>query len=360
LVINEVTAEERKRQEPEYSPLVSVSGEHILSAPQSIPLYPHYKIKVWLLAIFLILLMAGICYFTWEITNDRSDDISAINDTDFLDVVSGWGVTTPPAGSTGGEGYEEINSIRFLPFKDKYDLMLIARLSDTHLSAFKDRSIVKGTLFPVPPTPLSSMRMTVHIPGQLLTNASAMSDPAMEFHLCLIPRTMDASTVVDLSDLTARGGHVFAPTHSAGISVGLDHLPPPSPLAPVLINAISEIVSKDDAARTVIVEINFVAVTDFQTKVSTHVTFFWDGHPAGQPVNADATFTAKNQVGTVRSTIQLAPPLWSAFLSSPHLTLRALAEYQDRGAEMQYSVRGSINSNSSQLDSVTIDRVKLR
>lgn len=368
-VLDEIAAEDCKQQEPQYLPILSPSGEQILAAPQTETLYPHYRVKVWLLAMLLVLLMAGASYFTWDKTKKehQPDDISQINDMEFLDVVNAWGVETPLAGSTGGEGYEDINTIRLLPFRDKYDLMLVARVHDTQLSAFKDSDIQKSNLFPIPAIPPSTMRITIKLPSSFFTSRlPVVSNGEMEFHLCLIPHSLDASTIVNLDDIRARGGHIFRPARGGGMSIAATAptavpLAPPSPNAHSVISETFVGVIKDELRRNMTVEIHLIASSDVQVHPVARVKFMFGRRPIEDPNVVAMDFVSRNQTQGVRAGINFSPLDWSDFISGAlPVTVRISVEYKDRGMRTQYLITGGINSNSDQLANLRTEWIKLR
>jgi hypothetical protein len=324
-------------------------------------------------AFYLALTMVCFIAFGWFIfvrTQSKEHvidptDASTINDKEFLDTVNAWGVQAPPAGSTGGEGYEDINTTRLLPFRDKYDLMLAARVHDTHLSAFKDSNIQKSNLFPIPTPPPDTMRITVILPSPFLASRlSAGSNGEMEFHLCLIPHSLDASTIVNLDDITGRGGHVFRPARGGGMS--LASAAPAIPLAPPSPNAHSEIsetfvgVIKGEPQRNMTVEIHLVATTDVQVHAVARMKFVFGGRMIGRPEVLSIDFLSRNQTQGIRAAVNFSPMDWSNFISgSVPLTVQIPIEYRDRGMKMQYVITGELKSNSDQLANLKTERIKL-
>jgi hypothetical protein len=367
LVLGEIASEDSRQHEPQYLHTLSPSGEKILSVPQSEPLYPHYKFKIWLMATLVITLMGGFSYVTWDKTNyeHKPDDISQINDADFLDVVSKWGASATLTGSTGGEGYEEINTTRLLPFRDKYDVMLVARVHDTHLSALKDPAIQKSNSFPIPALPTSSMRITIRIPSSFLASLlSTGGNGEMEYHLCLIPHSLDPSTIVTLDDVKARGGHVFGPSHGGGMTVGATA--PAIPLAPSSPDAhsvISEIFVgsvKDEAQRNLTVDIHFVAASDVQVHADARIRFMLGRRPI-ETNSLAMDFVSRGQIQDVRASVNFSPSDWSDFISgSVPLTVQIPAEYRDRGMRTQHLVTGTINGKSDELANLKTKWIKLQ
>lgn len=367
LVLTEIAEDNLKNRVPQYLPILSPSGEQILASPQTEILYPHYRVKIWSLATLLILLMVGVSYVTWDKTNyeRKPDDISQINDGDFLDVVTGWGVEAPPAGLTGGDGWEDIDTTRLQPFREKYELLLVARIHDTHLSAFKDSNIGRSNLFPIPGTPPNAMKITVALPSPFLASRlSAGGTGEMEFHLCLIPRTLDVSTIVNLDDITARGGHVFRPARGGGMSLasaGASNIPlaPPSPNAHSVINETFVGVIKDESHHNMMIRIYLAAASDVQFHADVHMEFM-----LGQKlIKTDASgidFVSKDQIQVVQAGINFSPVDWSDFVSgSTPLSVRIPVDYKDQGTKTRFQITGDLSSNSTQLANLKTRRIKL-
>lgn len=319
------------------------------------------------MVVLLAGLTVGIVKFRPE--SHEEGNISQINDAEFFDAVAAWGVHAPIPGSTsgGGEAYEDINTARLIPFRKKYDLMVVVRVHDTHLSAYRDSDIQKSNPFPIPAMPPTTMRITINIPASYLASHLAAGNGEMEFVFCLIPHTLDASTIVNLDDITARGGHVFQPGRGGGMSVGPTVLP--IPLAPPSSDAHSVIsetfvgVTKNESRHDLTIEIHLVAATDVQVHAVAKTKFMFRGKPIAIQVKDDAVamdFMSRNQSQAVSASLTFSPLDWSDFISgSAPLTVQIPVEYKDRGVRMRYLITGTINSNSDQLADLKTEWIKL-
>jgi hypothetical protein len=286
-------------------------------------------------------------------TGKTSNNVSDIDDRNFLDVVTGWGVKPPPLGSTASEGYEDMNTTRLQPFKDKYDLMLVARPHDTHLSAFKDHNIQKSNPFPIPAINASPMRITVTLPSSFLTPMLSAQITELEFHLCLIPHEVDLSTIAELDDVAARGGHVFTPARGGGAGIGMlppAPLAPPSPTAHSVISETSTKAIKDESHNAVTVDVYLVADTEVQVDAIATVKITWDGKVLGNS-HGSVEFKSKNQVQVLRTAINFSSQDWADFTSGTRVrpVVEILVQYKDRGVSTQYTIKGTVDSNSDHL-----------
>lgn len=167
-----------------------------------------------LAALFSVLFAAGLGWREWSQTE------SSINDSDFYGTVTGWGAHAPGAGP-GGEGYLEINNTKLVPFKDKYRLLVIARIHNTRVDALTDPIIQRSNAFAIESVGTAG-KITVPFSQQFLSAALSLSGSRVEFEmsLCLIPRGLNPAGIATLSDVTAAGGHVFRPTYGGSAELG--------------------------------------------------------------------------------------------------------------------------------------------
>jgi heme/copper-type cytochrome/quinol oxidase subunit 4 len=168
------------------------------------------------IAITAFIFVGAIMTLTWAMWKFST----AITDSEFYGTVTGWGVQAPGAGP-GGEGFLDLNMDKLLLFKDRYQLLVVARIHNTRVNSLTDPTIQKSDAFPIGSVG-TTRRITVPFSQQFLSSALSILGPEVEFemYLCLIPRGLDARTIATLDDITAKRGHVFWPSYGGGAKLG--------------------------------------------------------------------------------------------------------------------------------------------
>jgi hypothetical protein len=174
------------------------------------------KISRARIAITAFIFVGAILTLTWAVWKFST----AITDSKFYGTVTGWGAQAPGAGP-GGEGFLDLDNSKLLLFKDRYQLLVVARIHNTRVNSLTDPTIQKSDSFPIGSVGTTS-RITVPFSQQFLSSALSTLGPEVEFemYLCLIPQGLDARTIATLDDITTKGGHVFWPSYGAGAKLG--------------------------------------------------------------------------------------------------------------------------------------------
>ena len=163
--------------------------------------------------------LCAVCWVTW-LSFQPTKISPAINDSEFYGMVTGWGAQAPGAG-LGGEAYLDINTTKLQPFKEEYQLLLVARIHNTRVDSLSDPIIQKSDAISIVGFGTAG-RITIPFSQQFLGSAMSVLGPRVEFemYLCLIPYGFNTSSIARLNDITTRGGHVFRPAYGAGAEVG--------------------------------------------------------------------------------------------------------------------------------------------
>ena len=120
-----------------------------------------------------------------------------------------------------GRRVGRINTEKLLRFKDKYQLLIVARINDTGVNWLTDPNIQKSNAITIESVG-GTIKITVPFSQPFLHYAQlfGQNDAHFNFSLCLIPHNINPDVITKLEDVQTRGGHVFQPARGGGAALG--------------------------------------------------------------------------------------------------------------------------------------------